>query len=518
MCFIQSHFAFKKLYFRPLYCVEGNMTNLYKISLSKLACISVLILASKIVPAESDIVDDLLATAKPSSNGKSSGGTDSVPELPKDSENFRILMDEVSNTRFKFCMAIAKYLTDSGLAFDEPTLQKLKVRVLDEQCARNGGKKEKNVFNYFLENKDIFEMGSKLARGDDDTAIEVVGAGRELETALALYTGIPALVVISPVAISERLKTFIAGQDRAIDSLSILAHRYMCNKSLIESKQKPAGKPNHCILTGPTGCGKSETLRQIGNILGVPVLHINARSLTDEGYKGLNFSEVVSSFCVANNKPEFAIVAVDEIDKLAIKKDVGTKDFGQAIQRILLSCLDGNPVCKDKASYNVSNWWFVCTGAFSEFKGLHDDDCERATTAKTHEDIISYGFEPEFVGRLSEIISLEGHTLETILGVITKDGSPLSQAKNEFKRFYNIDLCFDDKALHLLAESSLKIGLGVRSLQPVLNEILRPFYTTASVAGGGRITITAKEVSPFIEKMKRDTKKPQSCAYPHMYI
>jgi hypothetical protein len=61
-------------------------------------------------------------------------------------------MDEVSNTRFKWCKAIAKYLTDSGLDFDEPTLQKLKVRVLDEQCARNGGKKEKNVFNYFLEN------------------------------------------------------------------------------------------------------------------------------------------------------------------------------------------------------------------------------------------------------------------------------------------------------------------------------------------------------------------------------
>ncbi len=501
------------------------MTNLYKIALCKLVCVSILILGSKIVPTNPGELDDLSTPVLPS-NGKSSGATASaaaptdLPELPKDSENFKILMDEVSNTKFKWCKAIARYLADSGLAFDESTLQKLKVKVLNEQCARNGGKPEKNVFSYFLENKEMFERGSKFASGfKEDTAVEVVGPGKELETALALYVDIPVKLVLTPADITERLKTFIAGQDRALESLSVLAHRYMCNKSLIERKQKPAGRPNHCILTGPTGCGKSETLRQLGNILDIPILHINARSLTDEGYKGFNFSEAVSNFCIAHNKPEFAIVVVDEVDKLATKKDSGTKDFGQAIQRVLLSCLDGNPVCKDKISYNVNNWWFVCTGAFSSLKGLHDDDdCERSTTAKTHEDVISYGFEPEFVGRFSEIISLEGHTLETILGVINKEASPLSQTKSEFKKFYNVDLSFDDKALRLLAESSLKIGLGVRSLQPVLNEILRPFYTTASVAGGGGITITAKEVSPFIEKMKRDTKKPQSCAYPHMYI
>ena len=497
------------------------MTSLYKIELSRLICVSMLIPASKIVPANSGELDDS-STPAPPSNGKLSGAaapTD-LPELPNDSENFKILMDEVSNTKFKWCKAIAKYLTDSGLAFDEYTLQKLKVRILSEQCALNGGKKE-SFFRYFLENKEMFERGSKFfSDSKGNTAVEVVEQGKELEIALTLYVDPPlAKHVPTPADITERLKTFIAGQDRALESLSALAHRYMCNKLLIERKQKPAGRPYHCILTGPTGCGKSETLRQLGNILAIPTLYINARSLTDEGYKGFNFSEAVSNFCVANNKPEFALVAVDEVDKLAAKKDAVTKDFGQAIQRVLLSCLDGNPVCKDKVNYKVNNWWFVCTGAFSAIKGLHDDDCERATTAKTHEDIIDCGFEPEFVGRFSEIISLEGHTLETMLGVITKEGSPLSQVKSEFKKFYNVDLSFEERALRLLVESSLKIGLGVRSLQPVLNEILRPFYTTASAGSGGCLVITEKEVSSFIAKMKRDRKKSKKDEPPFgMYI
>ena len=196
--------------------------------------------------------------------------------------------------------------------------------------------------------------------------------------------------VVSARIITDHLKTFIAGQDEAVASLSFLAHRFLCNKRLIDAEKLPASRPAHCILTGPTGCGKSESLRRLGQFSGVPILHINARSLTDEGFKGTNFSQVVGNFCKSHSMPRVAIVAIDEIDKLASGDD-DIKNFGLAIQQVLLSCLDGNPVAEDKVSYDVSNWWFVGTGAFSGLKGLHDSDGERATTARTHADVIAAG-------------------------------------------------------------------------------------------------------------------------------
>ena len=117
------------------------------------------------------------------------------------------------------------------------------------------------------------------------------------------------------------MMSFIAGQDDSLEALSFLAHRFLCNKLLVDRGGIPASNPSHCVLTGPTGCGKSESLKQLGLFLSVPILNINARSLTDEGFKGQNFSECVSSFCEENGNPKSAIIAIDEIDKLASRGD-----------------------------------------------------------------------------------------------------------------------------------------------------------------------------------------------------
>jgi ATP-dependent protease Clp ATPase subunit len=312
--------------------------------------------------------------------------------------------------------------------------------------------------------------------------------------------------VIPTHMIQEHLGTFIAGQEEAIASLSLLAHRFLCNKMVVDRGCSPVSKPSHCILTGPTGCGKSETLEQLGRLLNVPVLHINARSLTDEGFKGLTFSESVSSFCEENSFPASAIVAIDEIDKLRSSRDEErTKNFGQAIQHLLLTPLDGKPLSLKGRKFSLMNWWFIGTGAFSSLRGIHDSMEDRTTTAST-------------------IIPFKGHTIETIMSVINRNDSPLMQIQNEFKLFYGVDLLIDKIALRRLADISIEINLGVRSLNTILSSALRPLYGQAAELMNSddtdkKINVTLEDILPAIDQFARDNKEAsKELPYPHMYL
>lgn len=331
---------------------------------------------------------------------------------------------------------------------------------------------------------------------------------------------IPAPVIIA------HMDKFIAGQDEALRVLSFLAHRFVCNKLLLESGMAAASSPPHCILTGPTGCGKSESLKQLGIFLSdIPILHVNARSLTDEGFKGQNFSEAVAAFCEEHGNPLSAIVALDELDKLGSSADDEARNFGRAVQRLLLTPLDGGNVSLKGRTYSLKNWWVIGTGAFSKLKGRHDTDDERTTTARTHQDIISAGFEPEFVGRFSTIISFKGHTIETMMEVISREGSPLKKIQNEFRLFYGVDLTIEDAALRRLAKTSIDINLGVRSLSTILNAALQPFYGQAmdlmTTQGDKLLTITLKDIKPAIDQFVKDNKEPTAElpeSIRHMYM
>lgn len=345
-------------------------------------------------------------------------------------------------------------------------------------------------------------------------------------TALAIDSNEPkspaGTKVLSPSEIAENLKKSIAAQDEAIDLLSTLAHRFSCNKVSIERGESVSCNSLHCILTGPTGCGKSETLKRLTELLQVPILYINARSLTDEGFKGQNFSECVSKFLLENRDARSAIVALEEIDKLE-SHEQDAKSFGRAIQQVLLTPLDGNPITIKDRQIPTSNWWFIGTGAFSGLKGMHDQKNDRITTVRTPQDIVMAGFEPEFVGRFPTIIPFKGHTVETMIHVMSKASSPIYRIKDEFKRNYGVNLTFKGAALDALASVSIEMNLGVRSLNSILNSALKSTYAHAitlmtATEEERAITVEFTDVKPAIDQFKRDNKIRELDLPPGLYI
>lgn len=339
----------------------------------------------------------------------------------------------------------------------------------------------------------------QLLPEEDDRVLHMVDAPVVEKKSKPMYAAMHALPAST---IRQHLQKFIAGQDEALTSLSLIIHRLLCNEILLNASQKAASKPSHCILTGPSGSGKSETVKQLSLFAKIPILHINAPCITAEGYKGTNFSSVVGNFYKANNNPKSAIIVLEEIDKLGSNRD-DPKNFGTEIQKLLLSYLDGNSIATSNGTCDISNWLFIGTGAFSVLdNGRRQRSSTRKATATTHDDLKRAGFLPEFANRFKAIIPYKNHTKATMLEILTKEGSPLEEKKSEFKRFYNVNLAFEPSILEKLAEISLKVKTGVRALDTILGKVLEPYYDLATTLMGTDFESEEKHIDIRLKDIK----------------
>ena len=411
-------------------------------------------------------------------------------EDPFDSLMTRLKTLNMSGKLILWCEEISDYYYDLRLKTDFSTLPQLREKILSNELPEGGVHMVNLAFDFLILHGPTQRLRTPLSFGcpsphvhfdsPEVSPVAPLPAVLDIIVKKAEQPIYAATRVVPASLIKQHLQKYIAGQDEALTSLSLIVHRFMCNGILLQTGQK-ASKPSHCILTGPSGSGKSETMRQLGLFMNVPILYINAPSITAEGYKGINFSDAVGNFWKANNYPRSALVVLEEIDKLASNGGDEEKNFGLEIQKLLLSSLDGNPVSTAKGLCDISNWLFVGTGAFSMLNKSKGRSSVRKTTATTHEDLKRAGFQPEFANRIRSIIPYKGHTRATMLEVLTKEDSPLEQIKGEFKKFYNVNLVFEPSVLGRLAEISLKVDTGVRAVHTILGKILEPYYEQASI-------------------------------------
>ncbi len=327
---------------------------------------------------------------------------------------------------------------------------------------------------------------------------------------------------LKPREVRDHLDRFVIRQDEAKKVLSVaICDHYNHVRRCLEdprSAQDEYAKQN-VILLGPTGVGKTYLMRCIAKLIGVPFVKADATKFSETGYVGADVEDIVRDLVrAANNDPELAqygIVYIDEIDKIASKSTQGGRDVsGRGVQTNLLKLMEETDVNIQsqtdlvgqmqsvmemqrggkprKRSVNTRHILFIVSGAFD---GIHDVIRKRVVSGSigfgsgatapggdddllhrvATSDFISYGFEPEFIGRLPVRVvceNLDADDLEKIL--LQSEGSILKQYIHDF-RGYGIDMRITPPALRRIAERAAIEKTGARGLMTVLETVFRLF-------------------------------------------
>lgn len=330
---------------------------------------------------------------------------------------------------------------------------------------------------------------------------------------------------LKPAELENYLDEYLIGQKEAkgIIATKICTHFHKAKNLLIkEPRLDSVGfVKNNIIIIGPTGVGKTYTLKLIAHKLGVPFVKGDATKFSETGYVGGDVEDLVRDLYYEADgdleKARFGIVYLDEIDKIASPGDIIGPDVSRTgVQRALLKLLEETQV-EIKPSYegfqmlefpeetrgrrrkntlNTKYILFVVSGAF---QGLEDiikkrlkkhslgfiseiekKDEQRINYLKfvTPEDLVNYGFEREFVGRFPVIAVFDPLSEEELFEILANPNNVIVLNKKRDFKVYGIDLAFTDSALKEISKEAYKEGTGARALSRILERVLIPFERT----------------------------------------
>jgi ATP-dependent Clp protease ATP-binding subunit ClpX len=299
----------------------------------------------------------------------------------------------------------------------------------------------------------------------------------------------------------SHLDEHVAGQDRAKRDLAAAVYRHYLGLASRDAKGEDFG-PQHLLLLGPTGCGKTLLVRTLAAHLGVPVAFCAATSMVEAGYVGEQVESALVALMAAaggdRKRAERGIVFLDEFDKVRRSTGVDRDVSGEGVQNALLSLFDGTRsrfrVRDQEIALDTSRILFVCAGAFADLpdvvrrRVVHKggmgfgsrvrsrrtlSDAEAIALA-TPADLVAYGLIPELVGRFATVAALRplsGESLVHILGGVR--GSVLGRWERQFA-LHGLQLVVTPEASRAVAERALELGTGARGLARLVNEALRP--------------------------------------------
>ena len=321
------------------------------------------------------------------------------------------------------------------------------------------------------------------------------------------------------------------GQEHAKKVISVGVYNHY--KRVLSAEQKSGEveiAKSNMLMIGPTGSGKTYLVQTLAKLLDVPLAITDATSLTEAGYIGDDIESVVSKLLAAADndveRAEHGIIFIDEIDKIAKKKNTNQRDVsGEAVQQGMLKLLEGSDVevpvgANSKnamvplTTVNTSNILFICGGAFpdleeiikerlnkkaaigfqADLKDKYDND-KNLLNKVTVEDLRMFGMVPEFLGRLPIIFTLQGLDEDMLVKILKEPRNAILKQYEKLLEMDEVKLEFEENALRAIAKKALEKDTGARALRAILEEyMLDIMYEIPKDDSIGEVIITKEYI------------------------
>jgi endopeptidase Clp ATP-binding regulatory subunit ClpX len=329
---------------------------------------------------------------------------------------------------------------------------------------------------------------------------------------------------LKPADIKAHLDRYVIRQDDAKKVLATAVcdhynHARMLRESEKTGQLLPEFSKQNVLIIGPTGVGKTYLVKHIADLIGVPFVKADATKFSETGYVGGDVDDLVRDLVAKAGgdveRAEHGIIYLDEIDKLATLGDrMGRDVSGRGVQTAMLKLMEETEVAlyppndirtqmhlmfnarrntkPDREVINTRNILFIVSGAFAGLEKIIEKRASKSTIGfiavasekpggeallkqSRTQDLIDYGFEAEFVGRLPVRVICESLKADDLFQIMkNSEGSLIRQFEREFSA-YGVCAVFEDSALHIIAERAAEEKTGARGLVTAWEQVLRDF-------------------------------------------